>query len=55
MADGVLDAHRYFHLPYPIRDYDKAWQIILMNYSDALKRIFDMLNEIPSQKRPYVP
>jgi hypothetical protein len=43
-ADGVIDAHRFFRLPYPIKDYDEAWRKILLSYSDALKRIFDAIS-----------
>ncbi|MDP1676632.1 MAG: hypothetical protein Q8L88_07165 [Bacteroidota bacterium] len=48
-ADGVQDAHRFFGLAYPIKNYDKSWQTILVSYSDALKRIFEMLNAIPKK------
>lgn len=46
-ADGVQDAHRFFVLPYPIKNYDQAWRTILVSYSDALKRIFEILNAMP--------
>ena len=43
-ADGIQEAHRFFGLTYPIKNYDNAWRTILVSYLDALKRIFDMLN-----------
>ena len=46
-ADGVQEAHRFFRLPYPIKNFDKAWRMILVNYSDALKRIFEALDAAP--------
>ncbi len=42
-GEGILEAHRFFGFPYPITEYSKAWKSLLLNYSDALKRIFEML------------
>jgi hypothetical protein len=46
-ADGVQDAHKFFGLAYPIKNYDEAWRAILVSYSDALKRIFEMISSAP--------
>ncbi len=46
-ADGVQEAHRFFRLAYPIKNYDEAWRVILVSYSDALKRVFEILSAAP--------
>jgi len=42
-AAGVREAHQYFSLEYPITEYSKSWSIILLFYSDSLKRIYETI------------
>ena len=42
-AGGVKEAHQFFNIEYPITEYSKSWSIILMFYSDALKRIYETI------------
>lgn len=42
-ADGVLEAHRYFRLPYPIMEYDDAWNAIKNAYRQALDKLLALL------------
>ena len=36
---------KYFGLDYPITDYSKSWNRILKGYSDALRKLFELLKE----------
>ncbi len=40
---GVLEAHRYFGINYPVIDPSNAWKQILGFYRDALQRILDII------------
>jgi len=42
-TDGVMKAHKYFGLAYPIADYSSAWSTVLTAYLDALERFLDNL------------
>ena len=42
-SEGVLQAHRYFGLSYPVSDFSGAWKIILLAYLDVLERLLDNL------------
>jgi hypothetical protein len=38
-SKGVLKAHEYFSLDYPVVNFNEAWKTLLLNYLDALKRL----------------
>ncbi len=42
-AGGVLSAHRFFNLDYPVRDYRTAWRRLLEVYRDALEKLLALL------------
>jgi hypothetical protein len=44
-VDGVLEAHRYFNLPYPIADFSKSWKSLLIHYLNALKKLLEILKQ----------
>jgi len=44
--DGVQEAHRYFKFDYPITDYSNAWRQLLLNYLDALQKIFEIIKPL---------
>lgn len=44
-ADGVLEAHRYFNLLYPIDDFHNSWKTLLIHYLNALKKLLGILKE----------
>ena len=44
-ADGVLEAHRYFNLRYPIDDFSNSWKTLLIHYLNALKKLLEILKE----------
>jgi hypothetical protein len=44
-ADGVLEAHRFFDLIYPIVDFSNSWKTLLIHYLNALKNLFNILKE----------
>jgi hypothetical protein len=43
-AKQFLEAHRFFKLPYPIQDYETAWESILGEYFRAMRSIKDGLS-----------
>lgn len=43
-AKQYLQAHRFFKLPYPIEDYEAAWESILGEYFRAMRNIKDGLS-----------
>lgn len=45
-AKGLQDAHKYFNLSYPIKEYNLAWQTILLKYLEAIKGIFTLIGKI---------
>lgn len=45
-AKGVLDAHRYFGVQYPIEDYSVAWNKLLSSYLEALQQLLDAIKKI---------
>lgn len=45
-AKGVLDAHRYFAIEYPIADYGAAWKKLLNSYLEALQQLLKALKKI---------
>lgn len=38
---GVLEAHEFFKIKYPVRNYKEAWKILLLSYLSTLKDLFD--------------
>lgn len=42
-SDGVLRAHMYFGLTYPVSDHSHAWRSILLSYLDSLERLLEKL------------
>jgi hypothetical protein len=42
---GVVGAHKFFNIEYPIDDFSKSWRILLVNYLNALKMLLDILKE----------
>lgn len=44
-TEGVMKAHKYFGLTYPINDYSSAWSTVLTSYLDALERFLDNLKD----------
>ena len=44
-AKQFLEAHRFFKLPYPVQDYEPAWETVLGEYFRAMRRIRDGLSE----------
>ena len=42
-VDNYITTLKYFNLDYPITDYKESWEIILMCYSNALQKLFDLL------------
>lgn len=45
-AKGVLDAHRYFAIEYPISDYSDAWKKLLNSYLEALQQLLRALKNM---------
>jgi hypothetical protein len=44
-TDGVLEAHRFFGLDYPVRDHGKAGQVLLEGYRDCLGQILALFKK----------
>ena len=44
-VQGVLEAHKYFGLQYPVNDFSNAWRILLLNYLNALQSLLRGLKE----------
>lgn len=42
-SEGVLRAHKYFGLTYPVLDNSHAWRSILLSYLDSLERLLEEL------------
>ncbi len=45
-AKGVLEAHRYFAIEYPIADYGAAWKKLLNSYLETLQQLLKALKKI---------
>lgn len=45
-VNGVLDAHRFFDLSYPVKDFKDAWIKVQGKYKKALEIILEILKEI---------
>ena len=43
---GVLGAHRYFEIEYPIENYSAAWKILLNSYLKALQQLLEALKKM---------
>ncbi len=41
-VDGIIEALKYFGLEYPIKDFTKAWKIILGNYKKSLEILLEL-------------
>jgi hypothetical protein len=44
-ADKFLQAQRHFNLPYPVEDYEAAWEKILSEYFSSMKALRDLLSQ----------
>jgi hypothetical protein len=44
-ADKFLQAHRHFNLPYPVEDYEAAWEKILSEYFSSMKALRNLLSQ----------
>jgi len=44
-AKGVLEAHKYFVIEYPVRDFSFGWKKLLMSYLQALQQLLEALKE----------
>jgi hypothetical protein len=42
---GVLEAHKYFEIEYPIADYSATWKKLLEKYLEALRKLLNLLKE----------
>jgi len=42
-VEGVLEAHKYFGLDYPVKDFSNAWKTLLLNYLDVLQKLFKLI------------
>jgi hypothetical protein len=42
---GVLEAHKYFEIEYPIADFSTSWKILLKKYLEALHQLLKALKE----------
>lgn len=42
---GVLEAHEYFTIEYPIADYSVTWKKLLKRYLEALQKLLKELKE----------
>jgi hypothetical protein len=42
-SDGVLRAHKYFGLTYPVSDHSHAWRSILLSYLDSLEKLLEKI------------
>lgn len=45
-VDGVLEAHSYFAIEYPITDYNSAWRKLLNHYLTALQQLLEALKKM---------
>jgi hypothetical protein len=45
-VEGVLEAHEYFGLDYPVEDFSSAWRTLLLNYLDALQKLFELITRL---------
>jgi hypothetical protein len=46
-VEGVLEAHQYFGLDYPVKDFSTAWKTLLLNYLDSLQKLFELITTKP--------
>jgi hypothetical protein len=44
-SDGVLRAHEFFSLSYPVSDYNAAWKTLLLKYLDSLQTLLSELKK----------
>jgi hypothetical protein len=44
-VEGVLEAHKFFNLEYPVVDFSNSWKNLLINYFNALKMLLDLIKE----------
>jgi len=44
-AEGIIEAHEFFGLEYPIRDWPHAWRVLLQRYANALESLLTVLKE----------
>jgi hypothetical protein len=45
-VEGVLEAHKYFEIDYPITDYSSAWKKLLNGYLKALQQLLYALKKV---------
>jgi len=41
-VDGVIDAHKYFKLNYPVTNFKESFELLLSKYNDALIELFSI-------------
>ena len=51
-AKRFLDAHRFFKLPYPVVDFESAWESVLGEYFRAMRSMRDALSKAWTSKHP---
>lgn len=44
-ADGIMEAHAYFGLEYPIQDWGRAWHALLERYAASLEALLQLLKK----------
>lgn len=48
-SDGVLRAHKYFGLSYPVSEHNDTWKTLLIKYLEALQTLLSTLRRDPSR------
>jgi len=41
-VEGVIDAHKYLGLNYPVTNFKESWELLLSKYNDALFELFSI-------------
>ena len=49
-ANGVIEAHSFFEIDYPINDFKSAWEKLLISYLEVLKELFDLIKKETMKK-----
>ena len=44
-AKGVLEAHKYFSLNYPVIDFSNAWKTLLLHYLNSLQSLLEIIKQ----------
>lgn len=48
-VEGVVEAHKYFELDYPVKDFEKSWNKIKSAYCNALNELFEIVKSFESE------